>query len=600
MPRLHPDSLSPDPLYGRDLVARPIFDGAEAGMCVFRLRPWRVADAEDARGLDAAEERDPWAEQPPLELVPHPLRGARVLVDFGTEIEARLELAVEAENDANIYVSWGESAAEAQAWGLPPSPSNGFPPAKEHWAVPAGASRRAFDARGFRFARIDVFDAKARVSVAAEAVLAGGERRGDFRCDDPLFQRLWQTSLYTARACTRPRAFWDGIKRDRHGWYGDARVTQRTLDAAFSEPAPAEGMLLAWPDQGWANGIPAFSFDACAMFRQLLLAHGTARLAARDIYERMRGFLGWVLGSQVDDRLRLVRREGVEYFFGIGFVDWSPQPLGGRFEELPWLQCAWCEALGHAAVVAGWLGREDDRAAWSSARDRLAKLIARDLWRDGGFPHTLERATATEDWAMPLTPDVHRRLSYDEKKRFGPSRPSRHAAARGALADVLDAPMRASTLRMLDDPSIPGIITPFYQFYEQWARATCGDPAGALRRMVDYLEAMLVPNDGATVWESFEPQVRGFGRWSLHAFPKSLCHGWGSGLVPLAQRWLLGIEPLAPGFAEVALHPAAPMPWAFEATVPTPHGPLRVSSDGRGAPLRYAVPDGVAARRLTE
>jgi hypothetical protein len=188
-------------------------------------------------------------------------------------------------------------------------------------------------------------------------------------------------------------------------------------------------------------------------------------------------------------------------------------------------------------------------------------------------------------------------VSYDEKKRFGPSRPSRHAAARGALAGMLDESRRAQTLRALDDDSIPGVITPFYQFYEQWARAVCGDPAGALKRMVGYLEAMLVPTDGATVWESFEPEVRGFQRWSLHAFPKSLCHGWGSGLVPLAQRWLLGLEVRAPGFAEIALHTPVPMPWAFDATVPTPRGPLRIARDGGDAPVRYSVPEGIAVRR---
>jgi hypothetical protein len=115
--------------------------------------------------------------------------------------------------------------------------------------------------------------------------------------------------------------------------------------------------------------------------------------------------------------------------------------------------------------------------------------------------------------------------------------------------------------------------------------------------MASYLEAMLVPNDGATVWESFEPEVDGFARWSLHGFPKSLCHGWGSGLVPLSTRWLLGVEPLAPGHAEIALHPPAAVPWAFSATVPTPFGPLGVARDAPGTPVRYDIPQGIAAQR---
>ncbi len=596
MPRLHPASLSPDPLYGRDDAAPLIAEGADAGLQVFRMGPWRVADGLAPERLASAEDLDPFAAQSPIRLTPHPSRGVGVVIDFGTELDAELELTVEAASPAALFVSWGESLPEACGWGLPPSPSNGFPPAKESWPLAVGSAKRVFAARGFRYVRVDAFDGAVAVRVCAIVRLAGGARVGDFRCGDPLFQRLWQTSLYTARACTRPRAFWDGIKRDRHGWYGDARITQASLDAGFAAPGSAEGMLLEWPEHKWANGIPAFSFDACAMLRQLLVAHGSARPAIPEIYRRMRAFLGWVLGTQVDSRLRLVHREGVEYFFGIGFIDWSPQPLGGRFEELPWLQCAWCEALGHAAQVACWLGHDEDASAWSAARETLAPLIARELWRPGGFPHTLERATAEEIWAMPHSPGLHHRLSYLESQRFGPSRPSRHAAARAALAGVLDASMRAASLAVFDDPTVPGIITPFYQFYEQWGRAACGDPLGALSRMGAYLEAMLVPNDGATVWESFEPDVTGFARWGLHGFPKSLCHGWGSGLVPLTTRWLLGVEPLAPGFAEVALHPPAPVAWAYQATVPTPFGPLRIARDALGSPVQYSVPDGIVVR----
>lgn len=596
MPWLHPDSLSSDPWYGRPDPAE-LAAGDEAGFRIGRLAPWRAL----TRGLDGRltpePERDPHAPAAERSLAIDATQGCELVLDFGTELEATLELELSCAQSATVFVGFGESLPEAMGWGLPPSPANGFPAAKEQWDAPAGASRRAFAPRGFRFARLQVFDGggSARLRAHAAARVLPGGRVGDLRCADASFQRVWQASAYTARLCARPRAYWDGIKRDRHGWYGDARITQATLDTVWRLPEPAEGMLLEWPERGWANGIPLYSFDAVAMFRQHLLAHGASREAVPAIYARMRAFLGWVLGSQVDDGLFVMRRDDVDYFFGIGFIDWSPQPLGGRFEELPWLQCGWAECLGQAADIAGWLGREDDVAAWRRARDLVAARIVRDLWRPGGFPHTLQRATAAEDWAMPLAAGLHHRLSYVEGKRFGPSRPSRQTAARAAAAGVLDAERARQTLTALDDVSIPPIVTPYYLFHEQQARAQCGDPAGALTRMAGYVGAMLA-HDSATVWESYEPEVAGFRRWGLHGFPKSLCHGWGSGLVPLATRWLLGIEPIAPGFAEIRLHQPAPLPFAFDASVATPFGPIRVRRDGPDAPVQRTVPAGIRSR----
>jgi hypothetical protein len=32
----------------------------------------------------------------------------------------------------------------------------------------------------------------------------------------------------------------DGVKRDRHGWFGDARITKETIDLTFSTPLQAK------------------------------------------------------------------------------------------------------------------------------------------------------------------------------------------------------------------------------------------------------------------------------------------------------------------------------------------------------------------------
>ena len=75
--------------------------------------------------------------------------------------------------------------------------------------------------------------------IVAHAWFAYRGQGGDFQCSDRLLDGIWQASAYTARLCSRPDAYWDGINRDRLGWFGDARITQDTCDCATpSRPRP--------------------------------------------------------------------------------------------------------------------------------------------------------------------------------------------------------------------------------------------------------------------------------------------------------------------------------------------------------------------------
>lgn len=82
---------------------------------------------------------------------------------------------------------------------------------------------------------------------------------------------------------------------------------------------------------------------------------------------------------------------------------------------------------------------------------------------------------------------------------------------------------------------------------------------------------MAARDPGGTVWEGIGAHGRPYqGGYT------SMAHGWSSGAVPLAARYLLGATPTRPGFAawRVAPRPGG-LRWARGA-VPTPRGPLRV------------------------
>jgi hypothetical protein len=590
---IHPDSLSPDPLYARR--GKPLAGGATGLLvhphaCV-RVHPAQQGVRDWSRGLDL------FTRPPELRLRPDGAGCLDMVLDFGTELEGELELSITTASLCNVYISFGESLPEAETLGAPTT----NPLQTIEWNITRGGRhRQRFAQRGFRFVRLQAHDVRRTLVLHVAGVhawFAFRERRGDFTCSDRRFQRVWQTSVYTARLCTRPDTYWDGIKRDRNGWFGDARVIQETTDAVFHDPAPAAGMLPRLPTEQWTMGIPGFSFDAVAMLKQFILAHGLDHPVVGEVYGRVATMLQWARRTQTNRAGFIVRDAKASYFGNIAFVDWSPLPVGGKFEELSWLQCKHLEALRNAGLIARWMGRAGDADRFHAQAERLARRIVRVFWRPGrGMLHTLNQTTRA--WeplvVLPLVGDNEYRRRYFQNPPLGPSGASRHACALAGMAGLLTTPaMKRAALSVFRSGSVPPIITPYFKHYEAAARARCGDPEGAILAMRDYVGTQIEENDSATVWEWFEPEIRDLRRWRLGDWPKSLCHGWGSGAVPLALRHLLGVTAVGPGYSRVRIAPTLALPWRWEATVPTPHGPIRVRRGSKRGAVEYELPRNV-------
>ena len=93
-------------------------------------------------------------------------------------------------------------------------------------------------------------------------------------------------------------------------------------------------------------------------------------------------------------------------------------------------------------------------------------------------------------------------------------------------------------------------------------------------------------DEGATsFWELYNPAEKGMSRFAMYnrPFGKSLCHAWGASPIYLFGRYVLGVEPTKPGFAEYAVAPdLCGLDW-IEGVVPMPHGVISVSVKGRVA-----------------
>ena len=383
----HDQSFCPDPTSGARLTQ---LLGGWRGLYVF---PHALAWSNRMTDAMATWRTDIRGSAPlPLAIADDELD---VVLDFGTVLEGSLELDLECSEAGSVAISFGESLWEAREWGLP-SRCEGQRPRKQQWAIPRGGRHTCeVEEGGFRFARLRFVDFRKpftlnRAAVAAKFALP--DKVGSFKCSDELMQRIWQSSLYTARLCTRPDDLWDGIKRDRHGWYGDARITAQTINAGWRDPRPAMGILSRLPVNAWANGIPNFSLDAIAMLKDHVLAYGVDTHGAADVYQRIKQLMAWIFGTHVGDDLRLYRASGVQYFFNIGFIDWSPQPLAEGWSTLgrcsfpglrrSWTRRGWRDGLGMKQAGANGRRRPPNcaGACSTSSGNRKSVSITRSPW----------------------------------------------------------------------------------------------------------------------------------------------------------------------------------------------------------------------------
>lgn len=517
-----------------------------------------------------------------------------LVLDFGTEIEGEFEMHFRSPGKGSLSISFGESEWEAREWGPQSTCVDHRPRKKNSFIEHEGSHIVSGEAGGFRFVRIRALGFYGTLTLdklVVHARLYGKERLGHFTCEDPFLQRLWNACIYTARVCTRGHEFWDGPKRDRLHWWGDAHACKEAFDLGYFDPTPSERCFIdQLPVNSWASQIPAFNFEAVGMFRSHLDTYGTDRAAIPEMWKKVRAAMDWALTTQTGSDLRIERREDVPLFFGIGFIDWTQQPMGGRLEEIGPVQFFWLEALQSAAECAALLKDDDAAARYSQAAGKLRPLLRKLFLCPGGFHHTLNLCEPQgTPWHMPCEPNVHYQKTYVEKIQYGPSGPSLHSNARAVLAGLTEPGEEKEILETLRSPELPPIVTSYYQYYIQEARARCGDVAGAVEHFKDYFGKMLDGHQSSCIWESFEPEVKhGVEHFSLGTWPKSLCHPWGTGFLRFVVRHVAGISNLNGGGClevdETNLHPVA-----FRLEIPTPAGKQIVERISAGSAISRHV-----------
>jgi len=378
------------------------------------------------------------------------------------------------------------------------------------------------------------------------------EKKGSFRCDDPVINQIWDVADYTLRLNAR-EGFFDGLKRDRWIWGGDAyqsyfvnyylmndkdivRRTQRMLRG--ENPVTMHINTISDYTFYWIAAMWEYYFHTgdreivASIYNDMrsLLAFAESRLSEDGLYERLRG--DWV------------------------FVDWAD-----NFDKDAGPICAeqmlLCRAYECAASCAKLMNDEKNESYY------------------------LERAKDVRAKINTLYWDEEKNAFVDEYKT-GNRNVTRHANIFALLYDLTDEARKEKIIKhVIKNENVPAIVTPYFRFFELAAMCDIGDFSYVLDSLRSYWGGMI--KEGATAfWEKYEPEQNGAEHYKMYGRPygKSLCHAWGgTSPIYILGKYLLGVKPTSVDFETYDVRPftADLGIGAFCGKVPTQKGDIEVS-----------------------
>ena len=426
--------------------------------------------------------------------------GDGVLYEFETELTAVLRVEAPRERLAGMRIYCGESGDEALD--------------KEHcyysWALDRSTGETPRCAVRFAFIPGE------KVGLTAIHQFVDIPVRAAFRCGDPLLDRIWAVAEHTFRLCTGI-FFIDGVKRDKWIWSGDAYQSLFVNRYLLADPGVEQRTLLALrgndPMTGHINTIMDYSLLWLLGVKEHFDAYG-----GREFLE-----LIWPKAASLLEFCR--ERTDRRGFLTAGekdwvFIDWAELDKDGPFAVEQMLLCACWGAAAELAEALGLDGRE-----YRARREALAAQIDACYW-DGALG------------------------AYVDSFTSGRRHVSRQTNLLAARFGIADADRRALILKnVIDNPAVPPITTPYFQFFELDVLADSGRLDQVMERLRSYWGGML-ERGAVTFWEEFDPSVTGTAQYDMYGdrFGKSLCHAWAASPIYFLGRYFAGLRREGAGF----------------------------------------------------
>ena len=476
-----------------------------------------------------------------------------LLLDFGREVNGRLQLSSASSHPFTLTYQYGESKDEAVK-----SPYLGVEPLQVAPGSTVYGSKSAF-----RYVKLVVPFSENEVrirNVKVDGIYYPVRYRGSFESSDPQLNRLWEVGAYTVHLCMQD-GVWDAPKRDRSRWMGDLDVSGAVINRVFADQFLLEDTMNRLNPPGLTehvNHIPGYS-AFWVMGEADYYRTSASRSNLESILPNLRRLLAY-METDLDDRKLFANRHHASVF-----VDWSLD-LDGK--DTPEAYRATHFEYYKAFLDGAYLLREAGDTAAAIHWETIASQMRE----------------AAETYLK------------DAQGTFGPRVQSNAMAIYSGLANPEEQRQIAiKILRPLAEGILPEQdLSPYYSNYVIYALTKAGDTAGAMRYIHYYWGSML--DQGATsLWEGYDP------RWEktdFHAhlraddetgYETSLAHGWSAGPTAWLMEVVLGISPDAPGYSIASIKPSLAGLEYAKGGLPTPYGLLSVDFRRQGKQLMASI-----------
>ena len=366
----------------------------------------------------------------------------------------------------------------------------------------------------------------------------------------------------------------DGAKRDRLIWSGDLWWAERNMFYAFGSESPymkGSVKMLAFnrTPEGYVHASPyaersvpppsgdygPFGSDEFAAWFVPVTwdyyLYTADRKTLQGIWLDVVALMRYLNAHRRDDGIFKQRRETCKHAAGLRFG-------GTSLHHRAYMNILLWKTLVDASSIATALGHDEEASEWRSDAARFAEVIRKTFWNDkkGYF-----------------------RLSAEDGK-IG------FEANALALATHFATPQEA--VRIMPQLKYNGHGK--FQALAARGKFEYGDVAGGLKALENHgWYKLLDPSwKGAlTVTECMHLHRRG---WGDESHPDTAIAG-------IYSTYILGIEPISPGFKRFAFRPQTGGLTFAEGTVPTPFGEIRArwEKKGEGVSFTLTVPIGTTA-----
>ena len=403
---------------------------------------------------------------------------------------------------------------------------------------------------------------------------------GEFVCDEPLFEWVYQTAAATLVACSED-TYLDCPWRERGFYLGDASVewrVHRALSADWRLPrrclrlvaqcqrpdGALQGCTVSW----LGDGLGDFGLLWVLWLADFWAWTGDVALVA-EVWPALERFWASPRWQRDESGLCDAGERGV-------FLDWGAPAAARGGEANAALNALRYAALAACATLARARGLGDQAAAWQSEAELVRRAFQQRLWdpAEGWF------AAALDGGAPRVADPLHANLL---------------ALAHG-LPDATQTPqVLARVLERLERNVEVGLTRPpdtawaelyfLHTALEALYRHDCDAAAE------DLIRAHYEPLRAAgawTLWECFSRGAVGVG---------SLCHAWSGGPAAAFAERVLGVGLAQPGVPNhLVIAPRAATLHRAQGQVPLAAGPVRVAWERQGNELRLEVsaPPGVS------